>query len=216
MGAGTFIDTRQFGRLAAVSIVALLVAACSGAKEEPKVDKDLAATMDAYRNRKIHTELTPEILASIPDDKLEDAVFDYVIAKVGDDSEHEVAIVAKLPIGAQALYITSLVDGEVRNGGFNQFYWNPSGRFTDQAAEAFEFFSAHEHAALMREANSVRAMEADKMKKFEERGTTQAFSDSYKETQLGPLDDKYYELKEDLGKLRIAKIRSMPEFFSGK
>jgi hypothetical protein len=182
------------------------MAACSGASEEAKVDE----------NSQTHTELTPAILASIPDQDVEQAVFDYVTAKIGNDYEHEVAIVAKLPTGAQALYITWLVDGEVNNGGFNQFYWNASGQFTDQAAEAFEFFSAHEHAALMREANSVRAMEVGKMKKFKDRGSLEAFSESYKESQLRPVDDKYYALKEDLSKLRIAKIRSMPDFFSGK
>jgi hypothetical protein len=57
----------------------------------------------------------------------------------------------------------------------------------------------------MREANSLRAMEAEKMKKYENR----------KESKLGPLDDRFIDMKEDLSALRIAKIRSMPEFFSG-
>ena len=193
-------------RVLALIFASTLMAACGAASEEPRVKE----------NDESHTVLTPAILASIPDADVEEAVLDYVSSKIGNDYEHEVAIVAKLPTGAQALYITSLVDGEVNNGGFNQFYWNSSGRFTDQAAEAFEFFSAHEHAALMREANSVRAMEAEKMKKYKDRASLEAFSESYKESQLGPLDEKYFELKEDLNKLRITKIRSMPDFFSGK
>jgi len=188
-------------RLAAI-IITTLLCACQKAPEELKVDKP-----------KIHKELTPEILKSIPDDQVEQAVIDYVDEKIGDDSDHEVAIVAKLPIGAQALYITWWVEAEVNNGGFNQYYWNNAGKFSDQAAEAFEFFSAHEHAALMREANSVRALEADKMKKFKDRGTMEAFAESYKESQLGPLDTRFFETKEDLGALRISKIRSNPEFF---
>jgi hypothetical protein len=188
-------------RLAATVLMTLLCA-CQKAPEELKVD-----------NRKIHRVLTPEILKSIPDDQVEQAVIEYVDEKIGDDYDHEVAIVAKLPIGAQALYITWWVEAEVNNGGFNQYYWNNAGKFADQAAEAFEFFSAHEHAALVREANSVRALETDKMKKFKDRGSIEAFSESYKESQLGPLDTRFYEMKEDVGALRIAKIRSNPEFF---
>jgi hypothetical protein len=192
-------------RVSVIAAAAALLCACQKAPAEAKVEAD----------KNIHATLTPEILKSIPDDEVEQAVIDYVSAKIGDDYDHEVQIVSKLPIGAQALYITWWVEAEVNNGGFNQYFWNSSGQFADQAAEAFQFFSAHEHAALMREANSVRAMEAEKMKKYKDRGTTEAFSDSYKESQLNPLDDRFFGMKEDLSALRIAKIRSSPEFFSG-
>jgi hypothetical protein len=174
-------------------VIGAFLCACDYASEEAPVDK-------AVGNRTLHAELTPAILASIPDDEVERAVFDYVAAKIGADQEHAPQIVAKLPVGARALYITWRVEAEVNDGGFAQYYRNTSGRITDQAAEAFEFFSAHEHAALMREASSVRAMDAQ---------TTQG-------TQLGPLDDRFHALKEDISALRLAKIRSMPEFFSGK
>jgi hypothetical protein len=200
----------------AAMVLTTILCACNKAPEAIKVDKDIAASMEAFKSRKIHAELTPEILASIADDAVEQAVIDYVSTKIGDDYDHEIQIVSKLPIGAQALYITWWVEAEVNNGGFNQYYWNSAGQFADQAAEAFEFFSAHEHAALMREANSVHAMEAETMKKYKERGTMEAFSDSYKESKLGPLDNRFFEMKENLSALRIAKIRAMPEFFSGK
>jgi hypothetical protein len=203
-------------RASATLLALMSVVACGGASKEPTVSDDHSAGTKAPENHQILNGLTLAKLASIPDADVEQAVFDSVAARIGEDYQHEVAIVARLPIGAQALYITSLVDGEVNNGGFNQFYWNSSGTFADQAAEAFEFFSAHEHAALMREANSVRALEAAKIEKYKDRGSLDGFSDSYKESKLGPIDDKYYALKEDLSRLRIAKIRSMPEFFAGK
>jgi hypothetical protein len=169
-----------------IFVIAALLCACRDAHEEPKVEKDI--------------ELTPAMLASIPDDAVEHAVIDCVISKIGADLEHAPQIVAKLPIGAQALYITGLVEAEVNAGGFDRYYRNTNARFADQAAEAFEFFSAHEHAALMREASSVHAMDAQRPKG----------------SQLGPLDDRFHALKEDLSALRIAKIRSMPELFSKK
>jgi hypothetical protein len=195
-------------RALAIVVAAALLCACNDSREAPAVDKELAAQMEAVKNRKRYPVLTPAILASIPDAEVEQAVVDFVLAKIGEDYEHELEIVAKLPIGAQALYITWLVDAEVRNGGFDQYYANPSGKFADQAPEAFEFFSAREFAALMREANSVRALDAEKQR-------IERKSDAEAESRLGPLDKQFYALKEDLSALRIAKIRSMPQFFSG-
>ena len=176
--------------LTAFAVVALLCA-CHDAGEEDPV---------TLGSRNPHNELTSASLASIPDGELERAVFDYVASKIGDDHEHAAQILAKLPVGARALYITWGVEAEVNDGGFAGYYRNTSAPFADQAAEAFEFFSAHEHAALMREASSVRAMDAQ----------------GPQGSQLGPLDDRFHAMKEDLSALRIAKIRSMPEFFSGK
>jgi hypothetical protein len=104
----------------------------------------------------------------------------------------------------------------VNNGGFNQYYFNTDGRFASEAVSAFEYFAATEHAALMREANSVRALEASEMAKFRERGTLEAFSESYEHSKLGPLDERFYKLSENLSQLRIGRIRQMPEQFAGE
>ena len=38
---------------------------------------------------------------------------------------------------------------------------------------------------------------------------------SYDVSKLGPLDERFYGLDENLSALRIAKIRASPELFSG-
>ena len=43
---------------------------------------------EAFANRKVYTELTPEILAEIPDDKLEQAVIDFIDHKVAGRQNH--------------------------------------------------------------------------------------------------------------------------------
>jgi hypothetical protein len=93
--------------------------------------------------------LDPDTLAAVPDDKLEEAVFDYALTRLGGDFEREAEILATLPPGVRALYLTWQVEGEVNNGGFNQYYWNTDDRFSEQAVEAFEFFSATKHARLL-------------------------------------------------------------------
>ena len=104
----------------------------------------------------------------------------------------------------------------MNNGGFNQYYFNTDGEFAADAVTAFEYFGAKEHAALMKEANAVRAAEAAEMAKFKAQGTLEAFSESYKHSRLGPLDSRFYKLNENLSQLRIARIRQKPEEFAGQ
>lgn len=162
----------------------------------------------------VATPLTAETLASIKDEDLEEAVRLHMYERMRGKYENAREALEEFPVGLRAIYLTCDVEGEVNNGGFNQYYWNKSGEFANEAVEAFEFFSATKHAALMREANQVHAQEAAEIQRFKDRNTLEAFSESYKVTKLGPLDDRFYKLDEDLSKLRIAKIRSSPELFS--
>jgi hypothetical protein len=177
------------------------------------VDESLKKAMAELQNRRIYRSLDASILASIPDAEIELAIVEYVQAKIDGRYEQEVEIVSKLPAGIRALYVTWGVEAEVFNGGFNQYYWNSSRNFAEQAVAAFEFFSAHEHAELMREANRIRAKEQAEIEKLEENGTLEAFSESYEVSELGPLDDRFYKLDQSLSLLRVAKIRAEPSLF---
>ena len=103
----------------------------------------------------------------------------------------------------------------MNNGGFNQYYWNSAGQFANEAPNAFDYFGAEQYAALMREANRVRGAEANAMDKYQDLGTMEAFSASYDESGLGPLDDRFYKLTENLSAVRVAQIRAMPNDFTG-
>ena len=177
---------------------------------------DIAASSDAFANRKIYSQLDPATLRSVADADLEQAIIDYVISKLDGHYDEEVAIVGALSTGVRATYLTWIVEAEVNNGGFNQYYYNSGGKFAVEAVDAFEYFGATQHAALMREANAVRASEAAELAKFKDRGSLEAFSESYEHTKLGPLDDRFYRLAESLSQLRIARIRLTPEQFSGE
>lgn len=198
----------------AVALVGFLTGCTKQPGEQPRNEPRIASRSNELENRKVNLHLTPEILASIPEDNLEQAVMDYVIEKIAGDYDKEGEVLASVPVGVRALYLTWIVEGEVNNGGFNQYYWNSSGRYASAAVEAFEFFSATKHAELMREANQVHSIEAAQMQKFKDRGSLEAFSESYNATKLGPLDNRFFGLKENLSALRIAKIRSSPELFS--
>lgn len=195
-------------------LLALAMTACTpDAPETAVVDESIKKAIAEFQNRRVYRRLDASLLASIPDAEIEIAIVDYVLTKVDGRYEHEVEIVSKLPAGIRALYVTWGVEAEVHNGGFNQYYWNSSGRFAEQAVAAFEFFSAHEHADLMREANRIRAKENAEIEKLKEKGTLDAFSQSYEVSELGPLDERFYKLDQSLSVLRVAKIRAEPSFF---
>jgi hypothetical protein len=176
---------------------------------------EIAEFFTRYRNRKIFDRLDVETLHSIADADVELAIVDFVGTKLRENRELEVQIVRSLAVGVRATYHTWIVEGEVRNGGFNQYYFNTDGKFASDAVSAFEYFGAIELAVLMREANSARALEAKDMEKYRERDTWDAFAESYDRSRLGELDERFYRLYKDLSSLRIARIREIPEEFVG-
>jgi hypothetical protein len=107
------------------------------------------------------------------------------------------------------------LEGEVNNGGFNQFYFNSSGQLADFAEDAFITVGAHKLADLVREANLTYDLVKNDLEKYND-GTLESFSKSYEGNPLNDLDDKFYELAEvePLSNLRIKYIRSNIEEFS--
>lgn len=208
-------DVRRHVTRLASMLIATVLGGCSG-KGTADLDNDIAASLDAFANRRIYTSIDAPTLRQIADADLEQAVVDYVLTKLEDNYDKEVEIVEGLSPGSRALYLTWIVEAEVNNGGFNQYYFNSDGRFATEAVGAFEYFGATQHAQLMREANAVRAEEAADMAKFKDAGTLEAFSESYEHTKLNALDDRFFQLEDDLSALRIARIREMPEQFRGQ
>jgi hypothetical protein len=169
----------------------------------------------AHMSRSLPTFLNHEALVATPDDAVEGRVYDFAIAKIGGNFKKEAEVIASLTIGIKSLYVTSLLDHEVCNGGFNQFYFNSTGKFALLAPAAFEFFGANMLATVVRAANSVRASEARWMRAITRIRTMRNFMQSYRHTKLRPLDEQYWQQREVLGPLRIAKIRANPEAFYG-
>jgi hypothetical protein len=173
----------------------------------------LDEAMKRFQTRRIYTSFDIVALRAIPDDEIEQALFDYASRIVWDTKERRLENFHSMPIGIQALCSTWMVDAEVNNGGFNQYFWNSSGAFAEEAVDGFVFFGATELAALMREAIALAHSEANQRGRFKRENTLEAFSESYKHTKLGELDQRYYKLAENFGKLRINVIRERPEQF---
>jgi hypothetical protein len=137
----------------------------------------------------------------------------HVRWQVGPDVERELEIIRALPPGVQAVYATWLVDAEVNNGGFNQFFWNPSGQLGGDALVGYELLGAEEYAAVMRAAIATREIERERMEPFYEAGTMEAFSESYAHTELEEIDQRYYSLGDRIYDIWANAVRERPELF---
>jgi hypothetical protein len=180
--------------------MAVLIAACS-------------PQGDSYEPDPRFRVLSIELLQGLPDDQLEGAIHEHVLHAIGDDWGNAAQIVRTLPPGVQMLYTTQALDGEVHNGGFNQYFSNSHGELAKEALAGLTAIGASEHAKLLGEAIEIRKREEPTMRQFEEKGTVEAFGESYEHTALNELDDRFYALNEDLSSLRIAFIRANPDLF---
>ncbi len=105
------------------------------------------------------------------------------------------------------------MEAEVNNGGFNQYFWNPSGEFALEAVEGLNAIDAKKSADLLKNAINIAIKEFPEMKKFRKKGTLEAFSESYKQTDLNVLDNVFFKYEENLSKLRIKYIRNNSQLF---
>lgn len=160
--------------------------------------------------------LTRQALQESNDDDVVYHVIDELIRMVDAiPQDQQVDYVRTLTPGMRMAWGVFMVDGEVNNGGFNQYFWNGSNEYVHEAREGFRLIGAFEHARLLDEAVERFEKHAQTLEPFHERGTIEAFSESYDEDVFTDLDDRYFEL--DAAPLQIAYVRAnLDEFTTGK
>lgn len=159
--------------------------------------------------------LTPELLGSLSADEIADAVVQHVHLRVAGAWGREPQIIRGLSPGVRAIYSTWLVDAEVNNGGFNQFFFNSSGQYAGDALAGYELMGADEYAAVMRSAIATFEIDREQLEPFYEAHTLEAFSESYQHTGLGEIDQRYYALGDRIYYAWATFVRDHPGAFSG-
>ncbi len=183
-----------------------------------KLDADtlsqLAKSVEEFKNRPIHTSLTEDIISSTPDNTLLQVVFDNVAQKLPAEYEKEYATVLTWNKSRQAIYVIWLLEAEVNNGGYNQFYFNSSGQYYKLLPEALLLVGAKKFSDLTSKANQTFENENKTITKDQD-GTIEGFSKSYDNNPLNKFDDEFYALYkiEDLQRLQVEYIRKHQEEF---
>ncbi|OIQ33068.1 MAG: hypothetical protein BM555_04730 [Crocinitomix sp. MedPE-SWsnd] len=168
--------------------------------------------MEKFNNRPIYSELKIEHIDSTSDDELIQLVFDNLTTKLEDNYEREFEIITSLSEERQTIYAIWLVEAEVNNGGFNQFYVNSSGQFAEIAEMAFKNVNSEKLANLMAKANKI--WQEENLAERQD-GSMESFSESYEDNPLNDLDSEFYDLceSESLFDLQVQFIRNNKEKF---
>jgi hypothetical protein len=174
-----------------------------------------AKSVEAFKNRTIHKILTTSVIDDTPDDDLLQVVFDNLYEKLPADYEKEYATVLGWNTSRQAIYMIWLLEGEVNNGGYNQFYFNSGGQFYKHLPDALQRVNAMKTADLTLAANNTYEKYSDNIKKHQD-GTLEGFSKSYEDNPLNAFDEQFYALSkiENLQKLQVKFIRKHKSDFS--
>ena len=205
-------------------LLTLALLSCSNRTPKVNISEEMNVSNDTsnqliqqYLNRKVYKKLTGEIIAQTPDDQLLTVVYDNIESKFPRNYRKEYKTLMTLSEGRQAIYIIWYVEGEVNNGGFNQFYFNSSGQYAQLAPEAFKLVGAEKYAELMQRANNTYRSNEKSIRKSHD-GTLEGFSESYKDNPLNELDHEFYKLykTEELRQLQISFRRNNADQFTDK
>ena len=160
------------------------------------------------------TKLDSATLRSIKDEDLDHAISWYVSEKLYGKAKSENATLDAEPRGVRVFYMTWLVEVEVANGGFNQYFWNSSSAWATQTPDALAEIGAAEAAELLRGAIALAAKEAPMREKLKAHPSVlQGFSESYKHSKLEEYDAAFGKVAVDLQKRRANYVRSHEELF---
>jgi len=201
----------------------LSIFGCSGQsnKKDGELSKELqdqiAQSVEAFKNRPIYKELTEQHIDSTSDDNLLQVVFDNLSEKLPEDYEKEYETVMTWNKSRQAIYIIWVLEAEVNNGGYNQFYSNSSGQFYKELPQALRLVGATGFADLTQRANDLFEKENENITKHQD-GTIEGFSKSYEDNPLNDLDTEFYELyeTEKLMQIQVDYIRQNKNDFIDK
>jgi len=111
----------------------------------------------------------------------------------------------------RVFYITQVLEMEVNNGGFMQFFLNSSGAFSPELVSAFNEINAPITAGICQKAISAICKELP----MEVLGTEDILIDlgGELEAELSECDSAFYEYEEDLTMLNYEYIMSNKEAF---
>jgi hypothetical protein len=141
-----------------------------------------------------------------------EAIFDRLFAYAGDTLEGEYEMFAAATRGQRAVYALWIVDGEVNNGGFEQFFFNSSGSVMDEAIDGAELIGASANARILEEAAEVFS-DGDVPEDREARWRILDALPDDKLGELGELDDRWFSHDRELNRKLVAYVEANPEEF---
>lgn len=171
--------------------------------------------MSDWENRPVYRKITRDILTTIPDNLLAWAIHDHFWFKVGKNYDRTLQVLTELPVGFSLVYFLFALDGEIGNGGFNQYFFNGLDGDAEQHFNALRLIEATKHQKVFQEAFRIHNEEKQNkelQRRYSER-TIESFFSTYGMTKLEKCDEEWYALDEEFDTLLCRFIRKHPELF---
>lgn len=179
----------------------------------PELQEMFRALAANAKQRPRIESLTESELCRLDSEDVEIAVIDFVERQLAPSADR-VTTILSMPRGLQVFYLSFVLEAEVMNGGFNQFFWNSSSEFAELMAAILRDLGASEAAALFEKAFAVANEELDTAPPHSR--TLEAFSESYAHTRLNQFDEQFCKQALQFPDLRTEIIRTnQPTFFLG-
>ncbi|HEX6369248.1 MAG TPA: DUF4375 domain-containing protein [Longimicrobium sp.] len=141
----------------------------------------------------------------------------YDAVSIYDGPEALASQLRPLTGGQRALLALHWCVSETMNGGFDQFFTNPSGLLADEARAAFERIGVPEAASLLDQARALlasRPAEADPDDPAYDEAEDADRFDAY-QAQYEPLEERFYELVDaEIYPRAAAYVRAHPDEFT--
>ena len=183
--------------------------------EKRRASKSSPFMNEFFKDEERFRKLKREEFPLVEDDKLCHAATAWVYGKTQIlESPRHLEILSTLPMPCQHIIAVNAVDGEVNNGGFNQYYFNRSHILTVTAAEALSAIGAPQLAEIAKKADWTYSQIKDKYGNCAE-STMEEFMASYENNPLNEFDTEYYTVSEieQTDKLLISYIRQHIDCF---
>ncbi|MBO0322925.1 DMP19 family protein [Muricauda sp. CAU 1633] len=133
----------------------------------------------------------------------------YYTHKIRKAHNYSNASFRNMPKPLQVVWLINELETEVNNGGFSQFFFNSSGRYTEETLEALEAIGAKHNYQLLLNAVQTVTKSNERIKTGEINKLIES-SDLYNheklEEKMYELDEKFYEYKEDFSTLKMNYI----------
>lgn len=164
----------------------------------------------------VEAEFSKDKIASLSDDELDDEIHQYVSKPLADaDPNDWPRELKKLSKGQRMVILTNMLEAEVNNGGFEQYFSNSWGHTAKEAILACKLIKAKKHTNLLRRAIAVYVRANPEQRQLKVDKAVKGYLKKYKDTDMQKIDDEFFRTKESLQKLRLAYIRANPNVFSG-
>ena len=180
----------------------------------PELQETFPALAANARPRPRIESLDEETVRALAEEDIEVAVIEFVERKLQASKERREAL-HSLSRGLQVFYLSFIVEAEVMNGGFNQFFWNSSSEYAELVAPALRQLGDAEAASIFEQAFAIANSEFEAAARLRHPGTLEAFSESYRHTRLNEFDSHFCARAEQFPAMRLAIVRTNEPLFFG-